>query len=87
MPSLLENLKAIRNGQRDETVGICCNLNFSHRYEFLVRASAWPTHSMRFTNPVPGNYYSNRIKGTLWQGEQLQLRLELLDFIIGELEK
>lgn len=84
MRPLLENLKAIRNGERNEAYGICGSLPHYQAELFLQYAQDWPKCGRYYFLP---NYFAHKNNGTLWQGEQLQLRLELLDFVIGELEK
>lgn len=86
---MLEILKAVRIGRRNPLVGICGNLYGLDYLDFLDLAKKWPKHSGERRCPIPGGikaYEMHRERGTLWQGEQLQLRLELLDFVIGELE-
>lgn len=49
----------------------------------------WKYHSGDYTFPVggPDKYHNDRRNGTLWQGEGLVMRIDLLEHIIAKLEK
>ena len=89
---LLEALKEIRDeGPVDTNLGICYSLyclidKIPSVFESLVER--WPQFSGDIAFPVSGAevYMKNRRRGTLWQGEQLYLRMSLINFCIKELE-
>lgn len=90
--TLLEALKKIRDeGPANIKLGICYSLDFlieeaSDVFYSLIRE--WPQFSGNIMYPVSGSktYREHSRKGTLWQGEQLDLRMSLINFCIKELE-
>lgn len=91
MSTLLERAIALRSpATRDPAYGICTNLN-SHSWEReKVRRiiTRWPGLGDYCTVfPVEGDpdlYYMARGAGALWDNPR---RIDLLEFIIAELEK
>lgn len=84
---LLTQLKS----KRIEAAGICSALPYTESKLFKAIALTWPKHSGDELYPIGGEieYEHHQSLGTLWVGKQLDLRLELIDFVLtklGELE-
>lgn len=96
--TLLEALIHLRdNGPADTDVGICSNVSrlmevsglTPDLYEFEAIFTKWPKFSGNITFPISGRavYSVEQLYGGLWEGEQLSLRKELIDFAIKELSE
>lgn len=80
----------IENGPTDSTVGICDNVRYMHGHYLSLSwyFEEWEDFSGDITFPIPeGNegYYQAIDDDNLWSGEQLKHRINLMEFIIGEI--
>ena len=99
---VLSTLKTIRDGIKSPGMSICGLVDYRvhnvHKGSIGILFSRiwvnWPKFSGSIRYPVPSpngrppseEYYWAQ-GGTMWEGEYGKLRLELLDFLIEELEK
>jgi len=84
----------LKNGPLQRSVGICANLGYlyargNRTSHSLVQhyAQNWPLYSGDEEFPIPGGedlYFATEVK---WEGEQGQLRYDLLHHLIKETEK
>lgn len=89
--TLLEELKRIRDdGPGNRRWGICANLGREAKIlEFRELAANWPKYSGSNTFPVPCPGYDSGtayVELTKWEGEYGALRMELVNWCIGQLE-
>lgn len=76
-------------------LGICCYLQtyFSPELNFIRNsAKSWKHHSGWNSFPIPTKDYDNACIGyneikDLWEGEQLDLRLDLMRHLVEEINK
>lgn len=98
MKTLLEALRAIRDGQRDSAHGICHAIEHHAGVKALnenyALMTGWPEFSGDEAYPVPSytpghnpaKAYWAASSGDKWAGEYGAARLRLLDWCITELE-
>ena len=75
---------------KDENFGICANLTLPVQDLFSNCAVFWPKFSGDYIYPIPGGreeYKFAKEQGLLWSGYQREMRMELMAFIIDELDK
>ena len=97
--TLIDALERIKGGERRGFRGICGSLEailvdlseddsgvFDWFPPVEVFSKGWEHHSGSERYPVSGlfNYQHNTRQGTLWVGEQLELRMDLLDYLINQ---
>lgn len=87
-------LKQIKQDRVDENFGICFNLSdlTERKYKQLEYkgydiveefSKEWKHHSGNVAYPVPRSHLGE----DLWEGDQLKYRLDLIDYIIGQLKE
>jgi hypothetical protein len=96
VPPLSERLEFslkcfISSGPIRTNLGICANVNIQHQSqragrELIPYFKFWPHFAGGNGYPLPGGreiYEHHRIRSTLWEGEQLNLRMDLMKFILN----
>lgn len=94
--NLKEALQELKRGNiQDRNYGICYSLytlgiKQCDSIKFDVLAKRWAKYSGNYTYPIPGGcegFHQAQRNSCLWEGEQLELRMELIQFCLDELEK
>lgn len=88
---LLGELKQLhaRGGSK---CGICHSVGYQHELDLIQLFKRWPKYSGSIVFPMPGGMYAYNeasLNNTLWDRntEYGQLRWELLEWLIEELQK
>ena len=86
--------QALTSNVGDESVGICGNLvGGLANLVFTRLITKWPKYSGSLFYPIPSTNEELDVKSmysslpSKWEGGQLELRIEALEFVIDELEK
>ena len=96
--TLVEALEHVKAGVSDDRCGICYNLGYiggmsDEANDLLavvdvvgIFSQGWKHHSGEGDYPVGGEqaYIFNKYERTLWLDEQLELRMDLLDYLINQ---
>lgn len=82
---LVDRLQKLKDHVPTPQFGICYHLE-GHHFTFNQIAAFWPKFSGDAAYPIPGGreIYQELPK---WEGEQLKLRHELMDFVIYEINQ
>ena len=86
-------LKLLQDGPSDASYGVCYNLNFELRtmpefewgeaYDFVdAEACDWP-HALHCEDGHLLNYFVPEHGGELWHGENLKMRQNLIQYLLG----